>query len=385
MRTLKNIWLGLLTCATISTQAQEVHSTNIGLIYPLSTNGVDAKEYTNDFSLNILGGVSKSETGFCGAGIFNAVTQDSKGFIGAGMVNYIGGNSKGVIASGFTNINKGNVDGLQAAGFVNYAAYVKGLQAAGYINYTKGVVDGIQASGFLNVAGSAYAQFSGFINVAHEIRGIQASSFINVTQHIRGVQAASFINVAENVKGVQVSGFINVAKKVSGLQIGFINIADSCDQAIGIVNISKNGEMALGYQQDDMGIQMLTFRSGGKRWYGLVGIGAKPYHNDFYVASELGIGMHTPLSKHFRINTEAAFTTLSKDYEDDTYYKSTFRIFPSFRFWNIECYGGVAFSYGILSMGGDHRLLPDNSYQWKNSLGTNATNVGYVVGIQYHL
>ena len=83
---------------------------------------------------------------------------------------------------------------------------------------------------------------------------------------------------AGDIKGSQIAGFMNIARKVKGVQIaGFINIADSSATPIGLINIIRNGEKSISISADETLTWLLSFRSGGKILYGIVGGG---YHPD---------------------------------------------------------------------------------------------------------
>ena len=199
------------TAACAQPPAKTVH---IGLIYPLSTHIIKAEEYSNRFSFHILGGVSKSETGLALSGISNIIKDTARG----------------VQVAGFSNHIRISATGLQLAGFANIYGSAQGLQLAGFSNLSKGETSGVQLSGFINKAG--------------------------------------------DVKGMQCAGFLNMAQKVKGLQLaGFLNIADSSDYPVGIINLVKNGEKSIGLSSDESLNTIVSFRSGGRVLYGIVGLG----------------------------------------------------------------------------------------------------------------
>jgi hypothetical protein len=311
-------------------------SVNIGLVYPISTTGLNAPRTSNYFSANAIGGISYDELSFCGSGFTNVVKHDARGLIAAGFSNHIMNDAKGLQAAGFVNTVRNNTTGLAAAGFVNYSGSMRGTQLAGFANITRYETKGVQAAGFANVSKDADVQLGGFMNVAKETK-TQFAGFINAGKNTN-TQIAGFINAAKDVKGAQVAGFINVAKKVEGAQIaGFINIADSCDYPIGLVNIVKNGEKNIGVTVDESLTTMVTFRSGGKKLYGILGVGANMQQNvgdifnygdwPFY-ALEGGLGAHIPIVKNFRVNLEGVATSLS-DFYVGYYVRTSLRILPS--------------------------------------------------------
>src|SRR5690606_35910061 len=179
----------------------------------------------------------------------------------------------------------------------------------GFINtYQK--AEGTQFAGFANIAKSQITgtQFAGFINNSGNIKGSQFAGFINQAAQVDGTQMAGFINNAGDVNGTQIAGFINVAKKIKGSQIaGFINVADSSDYPIALINIIKNGEQQIGVSIDESQTTILSFRSGSKNLYGILGAGLNFKRAKVQYAWEAGLGMHIFPGKAFRINPELTY------------------------------------------------------------------------------
>lgn len=297
-------------------QEEKTSNVHIGFVYPLSTNGIKAWEYSNKFSINMLVGVSGSERGACLSGISAIVKNTASGFVASGFSTHILQGASGVQLAGFLNtINKYST-GFEAAGFANITGGLRGFQAAGFANISTGNITGMQTAGFINKAGDV------------------------------NTQAAGFINVARDIKGAQIAGFINVARKVKGVQVaGFINIADSCEYPIGIINIVKNGEKSIGFSVDETLSTLVTFRSGGRKLYGILGAGYNLKSADPLFALEAGMGLHIPLSRYFRINTEAVTMSLA-DFYEGVYFKSSARALLSMKAGrNLELYLGPTFNW----------------------------------------
>ncbi len=389
----------LLSAFSSSAQENTTLRSNvhIGFAYPLSTNGVKAGLYTNKFSAHALFGLSFQEEAFCAAGIASVITQNAQGLVASGVVNVIGSNVSGLAAAGIYNYAGKNVHGVQAAGVLNMAHSISGVQAAGFANLANKGVHGAQLAGFANITDTAHAQISGFTNIAHEsnvqVGGflnladsaeVQISGFINVSEKC-DVQVAGFINVADEVKGTQVAGFVNVARKVTGVQLsGFINIADSSDCPIGIINIIGNGEQALGMSINEIGTSIATFRSGGNKLYGILGIGGNFTDNYEAFAVQAGLGMHIPMSRNFRLNTEVTVTSLS-DRRFNTDLRSSVKLLPAIRLGRFELYAGPTFSYTTTS---DHQGLGRVGYSlWSKEryYQSQDLSIGFESGIQYQL
>lgn len=329
---------------------------HFGFVYPLSTNGTHAPLDTNNLSIHLLAGVSASEQGASFAGLSSIVRNDAKGFQFAGLSNHIGKQAHGGLFAGLLNTYGGG-DAFAVAGLGNFAAG--------------------------NVKG---AQFAGFANIAKEVTGAQFAGFANMASHVKGPQFAGFMNKAKDVKGSQFAGFINIAKKVKGTQFaGFINVADSSDYPVGIINIVKNGEKSLGISTDETLTTMLSFRSGGKVLYGIIGLGYNFKNKKEVYAFEAGIGAHFFQSNRFRLNAEIVGTGL-ESFKKGEYFKTSFKLMPAFKITpKLEIFGGPAFNYLNTNTIEGRGLNKSYIHSWENKWGNNfqALYVGYGGGIQY--
>lgn len=258
---------------------------NIGLVYPISTNGLEAKSRTNYLSLNAIGGVSYAETGVCVAGFGSVVLDSARGAMVAGFGNVVMGSARGAMVGGFGNLVFGSSKGVQIAGFEN------------------------------------------------------------VNRHGAGVQVAGFLNKAADVH-TQVAGFMNIARKVKGVQVaGFINIADSSDYPVALINIVRNGEMSAGVSTDETLTTLASFRSGGRRLYGIVGFGYNHKGVRSLAAWEAGLGAHLVTTEKFRLNLEVVNIGLT-DLKAGDWMKSSFRVLPVYRVSHrIELFAGPSFNY----------------------------------------
>ncbi|MFA6275830.1 MAG: hypothetical protein WC622_03725 [Pedobacter sp.] len=311
------IFLAVLTTGIIS-KAQQNNTTkiNVGLIYPLSSNGRNAPLDTNSLSINVLAGVSSVEKGVAFAGLSNVVRNNTYGTQFAGFSNHIGKKASGALFAGFANTYHEG-DGAAFAGFANIA---------------HGNLKGVQ--------------FAGFANVAMNVNGAQFGGFMNVAKNVSASQISGFMNKAKDVKGSQFAGFINIARKIKGAQIaGFINIADSSDCPIGILNFIKNGEKSIGVSADENQTAMLIFRSGGKTMYGIFAVGYNFKNEDEIYALEVGLGVHFFQSDNFRLNIELTQSTL-ESFKEGEYFKSSFKLLPALKLSkHIEIFGGPAVNF----------------------------------------
>lgn len=269
---------------------------HLGLVYPLSTHGIRAVDYSNAFSLHALAGVSKEERTLSISGVANIIKEEAKG---------------------------------------------------------------AQISGFLNSYGSG-----------------------------KGFQLAGFANLARNdVKGVQLTGFLNKAANVHGVQFaGFINIADSSDYPIGIINLIDKGSKAFGISVDEDLTTLLSFRSGGRVMYGIIGLGYNLQNTNQRYAFEAGIGAHLLSKNGFTLNTEVSSLGLI-DFEGGMYNKGSLRILPTYKLKKgVEIYAGPTASHIYTNTDEGKDLIKNTIWKHENADGEmNAVNVGFLVGVQVYL
>jgi hypothetical protein len=330
---------------------------HIGFVYPISNHGTQANEYTNVFSLHALAGLSHGEKGATIAGITNVITGDASGCQIAGISNHIGGFA----------------DGFKVAGLLNTYDRGRGFQLAGFANIAKSNVSGMQ--------------MAGFINTAHDRKGFQIAGFTNIAANVNGQQLAGFINTAEDVKGTQIAGFINVAKNVKGVQLaGFINIADSSDFPIGIINIIKTGEQTLGVSVDDNLTTLLAFRSGGKKMYGIIGLGQNLKNTKDIYSIQFGLGAHLISTNSFRLNTEAT-TVMLENFKKGSFTKYSLALLPAVKLSpRFEIFGGPALNLINTDTAEGKDLV--NHYVWTHTSNHNHLSgvyVGYTAGIHMRL
>lgn len=260
----------------------------ISLTPGLSSQGLFNSQVVNQVSVNILGGHTAGVNGVEVGGVFNINQQQARYFQAAGLFNLVGNEMQGVQAAGISNIVVRSVSGVQVAGINNRAGNAAGAQLAG------------------------------------------------------------LFNVAGNVKGIQLAGGVNIAGKVTGVQLsGLINVADSSDYPIGLVNVIKNGDKSFAIELNESGAALLTFRSGGRVLYGLLGAGYRLHNNPQRYVLEAGIGVHVWRSTRFALDAELA-SGISSDFKTDPEQQASFRIFPQLRLnphWGI--FAGPTVNYDI--------------------------------------
>lgn len=254
-----------------------------------------------------------------------------------------------------------STQGTQAPEYTNAVSFnmlagvsknVTAFSLSGLGIYTSNDLDGFHLSGLGTYAGNNGS-------------GTMISGLFNKTNEYRGFQLAGLINIAEDVKGFQLAGLINIAKNVTGLQLaGLINIAENNDYPVGLINIIKNGEMSVGITYNETGSTMVSFRSGGRILYGIIGIGYNHKLADQTFMTEVGLGGHIPISSRFRINNELKTSHVTFT-DKETTYQNTFAIMPAFKILpNWEIFGGPSLNHLYTDNLDNKKMFPDNNI-WK--------------------
>ena len=315
----------------------------IGLFPPVSTNGANAGNCVNQFSINLISGYSAGLAGmeFAGfsnterdfvrgaqfAGFGNFVNGEFTGFQFAGFGNFNRGISNGFQFSGFSNFNYDQADGvlaagffnftngkslaIQLAGFANFCEDVEGVQGAGFVNVVKGNGKAVQAAGFTNITLGEVdgVQAAGFLNFSmKKMENTQLAGFTNISMgDATGVQAAGFANIAHgDLEGVQLAGFLNVAKKVKGLQLGVFNIADTIESGIpiGVLSIVRKGFREFEVSVSEGLNTQAAFKIGVDKFYNIFAVGAQFLGSDYCWAYGYGIGTHLIKTDDFKTQLE---------------------------------------------------------------------------------
>lgn len=335
---LSAIWLSVLVLNAQDKEQKTIHPIQISLAYPIGTAGVESPRYSNRLSLNVIYGIN---------GGVNGLEMGS-------FLNIDDGDVRGAQLSGTLNINSESADGLLMAGFANFTMKdVYGVQMAGAANY------------------------SGFT------KGWMISGAINKSAELQGVQIASVVNQAEEVDGVQLSGLMNIAATVKGIQIApILNIADTSDYCIGLINLVKSGEQLLSVSVDETNTMLLSFRSGGRVMYGIVGAGYRIGDEDPHYAVEAGLGANLYRGKYLKLRAEAVSITLS-DWDEENYFKSAFRLLPTVGAGHFELMAGPTFNFVHSDFDSGDEFV--DTYLWEKTKKDNFNGlyIGFLAGINY--
>jgi hypothetical protein len=260
---------GLIT-GFVSVYAQNGDSTmitrkaQVTFFHPLGSNGIDAPKVVNNFSFNLLYGISGGVNGVEIGGLVNQSNGDIRGFQLAGLGNsargYLNGfqlgglynyiqlqsngaqlagianidmeDTKGGYFAGIANISNGSSNGAYFAGLSNLSmGNGQGAQFSGLANINQGAMQGAQVTGLgnINLETMNGAQIAGLANLnLQDMTGAQIAGLINLTvQDMTGAQVAGLANVVTGSAQSQIAGLANITGKESnGLQLaGLINVA----------------------------------------------------------------------------------------------------------------------------------------------------------------
>ena len=309
----------------------------MSLIPGLSSKGMFSSQTISKFSLNLIGGYTAGIEGMEVAGIFNINKRDVKSLQVAGIFNLVGGSSKGLQVGGVYNSVYGNVDGLQVGGIYNHVqGNVKGLQVGGVVN-TVGETSDVQIGGIFNqTKKSTYFQLAGIANNSSSSAGFQLSGITNLVR---------------DTVNYQLTSIVNWAKKVNGFQLGLINIADESDYSLGLLNFIKNGEMSLSAGMDESSFTHLSFRSGGRKMYGILGMAYNLRNTDTSIGLEAGVGIHLIADSIFSLDTEFVSLTAT-DYQTISNHIQSFRLFPGVRLGDrLRIFAGPSLNFAFLDPG----------------------------------
>lgn len=341
----------------------------VSLVPGLSTQGLYNSQVIDHLSLNLLGGYTAGIDGVELASLFNINRKDMRFIQAAAIFNFVGGSTEGVQLAGVYNRVLNHAAGLQLAGLVNKTTrFTGGLQLAILANMDQ------QAAG---------VQVAGLMNTAVGNKGIAIAGLSNIARDSSRIQLAGLINKSGYSSLLQVSSLINIAKKVRGIQVGFINVADSSDYPLGIINMIKNGEKNISLSTDESFFTHADFRSGGKVLYGLIGFGYQPRAQKIQYALDVGMGAHVMNNKKFFLDTECAISFFA-DFSNKSFRTGSVRFLPGYKLnthWGL--FAGPTIN---LSSADNDDALKTSGWIWSRS-STNGhvstTFAGITGGLRY--
>ena len=316
-------------------------------------------------------------------GLWNYTSLDTKGLMIGGLANWVNSGFDGLQLGGLGNITRGT-RAIQVAGLTNISKDVYGLQVGGLTNISQDAY-GLQLAGLTNISKDVYGlQVGGLTNISRDTYGLQLAGLFNVSHDLYGMQLAGLFNCAKDVYGLQFAGLVNVAKRARGVQFAAIlNVAEESDFPIGLINIIKQGDKGVALTYDILGNAVMSFRSGGKYTYGILGVGCNAQIEERLVV-EAGYGLLVPVCRWFDVNNEFKATTMGYN---SGYTRSNFSylLAPSLTLWrHCNLFAGASINYFMSDRASAATLLP-NAGLWRKEgdRGIGQLYLGYQVGVQY--
>ncbi|MGV3761102.1 hypothetical protein [Parapedobacter sp.] len=259
---------------------------------------------------------------------------------------------EGTVLGRFFTSSKQRIQRINLNGFFAYNAYQisltprissQGLFNSQVVNrvslniiggHTAGV-NGVEVGGIfnLNQRNVRYFQTAGLFNlVGGQVKGVQVAGISNVVVgEVSGIQVGGVSNRSGDVTGMQLSGIFNVAADVRGVQLaGLVNVADSSDYPIGLVNLVKNGSRSIGLGFSGLDMALLTFRSGGRILYGLVGAGYGFDGGPQRYGLETGLGGHLVTTPMFGLDAEIV-NVMRTGFRKNSTSRQSLRLLPRLR------------------------------------------------------
>jgi hypothetical protein len=341
----------------------------ISVIPGLSSHGLYNSQIIDHFSMNLLGGYTAGINGFEAGGLFNINRGNVQYFQAAGIFNFVGGNAKGVQFAGMYNRVLKSTSGFQVAGLVNNTAeFTNGVQFAGLVN------QGNQARGVLQIAGLA--------NLYKRSDGVSVAGLANLAKESSSVQVAGLMNRGGAETSFQLSALLNHAGAVHGTQIGLINIADSSDYPVGIINWVRHGEKTVALETDETFFTQLNLRMGGRVLFSLLGVGYRPGNDHLKYELNLGLGAHLLRTRQFNLSTELT-TNLITGFKKGTYQRNSLKILSAFQLYpHIRFFTGPSIT---VSSPDENVLIPKSGLILREAKNPNGqvVSLGISGGLQY--
>ncbi len=405
--------LGIKTTEAQQNSDLKYRAVRVTLVPGLSTNGVDAPNYSAKYSLNILAGYHGALDGY-EIGLVNINRYYAKGFQ-LGAVNLTGGDMAGLNMGSLVNIAGGDMQGLQFSGLANISGgYVQGLQFSGLLNLGAGGIQGLQFAGIANLAGEDVQgmQFAGIANAGGgDIQGIMMSGIgnfsggasqgillsgiLNVADEMQGISAAGILNIGRDMQGIQMAGIANIADEAQGIQVGLVNIADNFEGVpVGLISLYGNGRKNVDVWVSDGGYTNFGLKLGTMDVYNMISLGYNSaLNNEDLWSFGWTIGLHSPLEEawnndrfegYFRMKD---FSIQSIQEEEDDIWESSLY---SFRYLlgkelgrNVGIYAGPSLNL-LVTDEDDQR-----DYSWYSIFDGNRGGhnfdfwVGFSAGVQF--
>lgn len=190
-----------------------------------------------------------------------------------------------------------------------------GVQFAWAFNKSQ-TLDGAQFAFLTNITTEGNgAQLGAGLNFVERFSGFQGGLVNRAKVVSRGAQVGA-IDITGHIKGAQV-GLINVGGSVDGAQVGLINIAGHSTASVGLLSITREGNVHPEVSLSDASLLNVALRFPARRTYSFIEGGITPAGRGAGWQVGLGFGVHIPLAHSLFLDVDlsgyAAFTGLDAD------------------------------------------------------------------------
>lgn len=365
MKKLTGITLLALLTMTLGLFAQDVKTTSpvqVTFFYPVGSNGQNAMDKANNFSLNVIWGMNGGVNGF------------ELGGIG----NFNKGNVTGAQIGGICNINTGSFNGAVVGGIANLTKEdTKGLQLAGIANLNGGETNGLMLSGITNFA-------------QKNSKGAQVSLINFAFENMNGFQLG-LVNYTKGMDGFQL-GLTNYAKKMKGFQMGLVNVSDTIDGiALGLISFTKDGYYAVEASNSEVLYAHISYKMGVSKLYNIYTLGYGRYENKDVYSYGLGLGSLGSLHPRHSVAIEGIANHMAYDSNwDNLNLLNKFNLTYQFHLTNrITLFGGPSLNHYITDfmINGKYGTLKMPKPIWEHASNNHMQYmwIGYNAGINIRL
>lgn len=135
------------------------------------------------------------------------------------------------------------------------------------------------------------------------VEGWQFSQGFNFARRLYGAQTG-FINYAKDVeKGAQL-GIVSVGGRVRGVQLGLFTYAEDADAALGLLTITKKGNVHPEIYTSDTAAFNVALRFPARYTYSMVTFGLHPFGDGTQWLAGAGLGGHAPLAHRLFLDVD---------------------------------------------------------------------------------
>jgi len=260
----------------------------LSFAYPLGTNGLNAFQYTNGISFNMVYGMNGGLAGVEIGSVFNYIHYNANGVQIAGVFNAIRKNSNGVFISGATNLHFGTIKGTSISGALNLSGgHSDGLFIAGGANIHLRSMEGVAIAGGLNI----------------------------VFGEAEGFTVAPVNLFFQDYSGVQI-GVVNMVGGLDGLQVGVVNYVGKDNDAlpIGLISVVKDGYYEFEFYSNELAFLNFSYKMGVKKFYNTFNMGYSKHDGRNIFRYGIGIGSSRPVGYKQSVSFEAGTDQVITDW-----------------------------------------------------------------------